>query len=149
MTHANGQTLSRELLSNIWLARLCSRHGIMQNPGKFVFGSITMNFAGFVITPTAIQPRDKRVRAIREFPHHKTSLTSDLGSASSTQRCAASSTLRNDMTPSHERLKPSSTYYCDGQLQLFVEQYKVATLDKINVVSWVSGYSTPNVLHSS
>ena len=47
-----------------WLD-ICGRHGIVQNPEKFVFGSDTVEFAGFVITMTDIQPSDKHIRAIQ------------------------------------------------------------------------------------
>ena len=41
--------------------------------------------------------------------------------------------LRIDMAPFREHLKPLSTFYCDDQLQQVFEQSKAATLDKIRI----------------
>ena len=38
---------------------ICGRHGILRNPKTFVFASETVEFVGFVITPTNIQPSDQ------------------------------------------------------------------------------------------
>ena len=90
-----------------------------------------MEFAGFVITPTDIQPSDKHIRAIRDFPtpQNITDIRSWFGLINQVSYCDS---LRNDMAPFREHLKPSSTFYWDDQLQKVFEQSKAAILDKIN-----------------
>ena len=112
-----------------WLD-ICGRHGIVQNPEKFVFGSDTVEFAGFVITTTDIQPSDKHIRAIRDFPtpQNITDIRSWFGLINQVSYCDS---LRNDMAPFREHLKPSSTFHWDDQLQQVFEQSKAAILDKI------------------
>ena len=129
MTHAYGQTLSKKA-SFKHVVGICGRHGIVQNPEKFVFGSDTVEFAGFVITPTDIQPSDKHIRAIRDFPtpQNITDFRSWFGLINQVSYCDS---LRNDMAPFREHLKPSSTFYWDDQLQQVFEQSKAAILDKI------------------
>ena len=85
MTHVFGQKLSKKIFFHLcrWLD-ICGQHGFVQNPQKFVFGSNTVEFAGLVITPTNIQPRTNISAQSRTFLRH-ISLTSDLGSASSTK----------------------------------------------------------------
>lgn len=63
---AYGQTHSKKISSKHVAG--CGRYGIVQNPEKFIFGSDTVESAGFVITPTDIQPSDKHIRVIRDFP---------------------------------------------------------------------------------
>ena len=89
-----------------------------------------MEFAGFVITPTDIQPSDKHIRAIRDFPtpQNITDIRSWFGLINQVSYCDS---LRNDMAPFREHLKPSSTFYWDDQLQKVFEQSKAAILDKI------------------
>ena len=112
-----------------WLD-ICGRHGIVQSPDMYLFGSDTVEFAGFVITPTDIQPSDKHIRAIRDFPtpQNITDIRSWFGLINQVSYCDS---LRNDMAPFREHLKPSSTFYWDDQLQQVFEQSKAAILDKI------------------
>ena len=92
-----------------WLD-ICGRHGIVQNFKKFVFGSDAVEFFGFVITPTKIQPSGKHIRAIRDFPTSQniTDIRSLFGFINQVSYCDS---LRNDMAPFCEHLKPSSTFY--------------------------------------
>ena len=89
-----------------------------------------MEFAGFVITPTDIQPNDKHIRTIRDFPTSQiiTDIGSWFGLINQVSYCDS---LRNDMALFREHLKPSSTFYWDDQLQQVFEQSKAAILDKI------------------
>ena len=50
-----------------WLD-MCGRHGITINPEKFVFGQDIVEFAGFQITSDSVQPCNRFLRAIMEFP---------------------------------------------------------------------------------
>ena len=88
-----------------WLD-ICGRHGNVQNPEKFVFkvfqvGSDAVEFAGFVITPTDIQPSDKHIRTIRDFPtpQNITDIRSWFGLINQVSYCDS---LHNDMAPFRE-----------------------------------------------
>ena len=123
MTHADIFQTCR------WLD-ICRRHGLFQNPEKFRFGSETVEFTGFVITPTDIQPSDKHIRAIRDFPSPQniTDIRSWFGLINRVSYCDS---LRNDEAPFREHRKPSSIFYWDDQLQQVFEQSKAPILDKI------------------
>ena len=112
-----------------WLD-ICRQHGFVQNPKTFVFGSDTVEFVGFVITLTIIQPSDKHIRAIRDFPtpQHITDFRFWFGLINRVSYCDS---FRNDMAPFREHLKPLSTFYWYDQLQKVFEQPKAAILDKI------------------
>ncbi len=50
-----------------WLDK-CGHNGITLNPEKFVFGTDTVEFAGFEITMDTVRPRQRYINAIRNFP---------------------------------------------------------------------------------
>ena len=125
-----GRHSRRKLLSNMSLARHLRSTRNCSESRKFVFGSDTVEFAGFGITPTDIQPSDKHIRAIRDFttPQNITDIRSWFGLINQVSYCAS---LRNDMAPFREHLKPSSTFFWDDQLQQVFEKSKAVILDKI------------------
>ena len=101
----------------------------MPNPKKVVFGSDTVEFACFVITPTDIQPSDKHIRAIRDFrtPQNTTDIRSWFGLINQESYC---NSLRYNVAPFREHLKQGSTIYWDDLLQQFFEQSWAAMLQK-------------------
>lgn len=50
------------------MAGLCGWNGIILNPEKFVFSAPTVDFAGFPITMTDVQPCSRYLEAIHNFP---------------------------------------------------------------------------------
>ena len=60
-------TLEESIFQKCRWRDFCGRHGIVQDPEKFVFGSDAGEFAGFVIPPTNIQPSHKHIPATRDF----------------------------------------------------------------------------------
>jgi len=54
-----------------WLD-LCGKNGIILNPSKFKFAKTTVDFAGFEITPTTVQPCARFLEAIQNFPRPQT-----------------------------------------------------------------------------
>merc|ERR1711864_59780 len=44
------------------------RHGIIQNPGKFVWGRRELEFVGFWLTADGIKPTEDTCKAIWDFP---------------------------------------------------------------------------------
>ena len=63
-----GRHSRRELLSNMSLARHSRSTRNCSEFQKICFGSDPVEFNGFVITPTNIQPSDKHIGAIRGSP---------------------------------------------------------------------------------
>ena len=47
---------------------ITGKHGIIQNPGKFVWGQRELEFVGFWLTADGIKPTEETCKAIREFP---------------------------------------------------------------------------------
>ena len=47
---------------------LCARNGVILNPKKFQFCQDMVNFAGLQITDTNVNPSEKLLQSIREFP---------------------------------------------------------------------------------
>ena len=47
---------------------LCVKNGIILNPEKFKFACLTVDFAGFSITESSIEPLPKYLDSIRDFP---------------------------------------------------------------------------------
>ena len=113
--------------------------------GSITFGSDTVEFAGFVITPTDIQPSDKQSAQSVTFLRHKTSLISDLGLASSTKYRTA--------TPSATTWRLFASISSRRQRSIGMISFN-KFLSNQRLLYWsksprVSGYSTPNVSHVS
>ena len=68
MTYAYGQTLSKKFSFKHVVSRHLRSTRNYAETQTFAIGSDTMEFAGFVITPTNIQPSDKHYCAICDFP---------------------------------------------------------------------------------
>ena len=49
-----------------WL-HICAVNGITLNPRKFHFAEDTVEFAGFIITPSEVKPADKYTQSITDF----------------------------------------------------------------------------------
>ena len=129
-TYLWADTLEESFFQTCRWLDLCGRHRIVQNSEKFVFDYDATEFAGFVITPTDIQPSDKFIPAICDFPtpQNITDIRSWFGLINQVLYC---NSLRKDMAPFCVHLKPSSTFYWDDQLQHVFEQSKAAILNKI------------------
>ena len=123
-----GRHCRKKPFSNILLARHLRSTRSCADSQKIAFGSDTVEFAGFVITPTDNHPSDKHICAIHDFP------TPQNRHPILVQPHQPSVVMRfplNDMTPLRERLKPWSTFYRDDQLQQVFRQSKAAILEKI------------------
>ena len=104
-----------------------------------------VEFAGFVITPTDIQPSDKHIRAIRDFPtpQNISDIRSWFGLINQVSYCDC---LRNDMalsaSISSRRQRSIGMISCNK----FLSNRRLLYWTKSQRVS---GYSTPNVSHVS
>ena len=81
------------------------RSGIVLNPGKFQFASKSVDFAGFRVSATAIEPLLKYLDAIRDFPT-PTSTTDIRSWFGLVNQVANYAQLRDTMAPFKTFLSP-------------------------------------------
>ena len=107
-----------------WLD-LCRHHAIILNPNKFVFGTDTVEFAGFEITPSNVRPCKKYLDAIRNFPTpaNITDVCSWFGLINQVSYAFAAT---EHMLPLHQLLHPGTPFKWTDELnQLFGESKSV------------------------
>ena len=102
---------------------LCGNNGIILNPNKFQFAQDIVDFAGFQITPTHVQPSRKYLEAILDFPQPKdlTGIRSWFGLVNQSSYAFS---MADKMAPFRELLKPGNPFYWDDQLQQLFQQSK-------------------------
>ena len=61
-------TIEEQFLRACQFLDKCSSHGIVLNPAKFTFCEQTMDFLGFSLTPTGVQPTEEFLNNILTFP---------------------------------------------------------------------------------
>ena len=102
-----------------WLD-ICDKHGIIQNPSKFVFGADTVEFSGFEITPTNVRPSPNLMKAIADFPT-PTNITDVRSWFGLVNQVTYAFSMTDKMAPFRQLLKPQTAFYWDNQLdQLFI-----------------------------
>ena len=103
-----------------WLD-ICGRHGITINPEKFVFGQDIVEFAGFQITSDSVQPCNRFLRDIMEFPvpRNITDIRSWFGLVN---QVSYAFSMTDRMLPLRSLLKPGTSFeWDDTKTQLFEE----------------------------
>ena len=102
---------------------LCGNEGIILNPLKFQFAGDVVDFAGFQITPTSVQPSRKYLEAILDFPQPKdlTGIRSWFGLVNQSSYAFS---MTQKMAPFRELLKPGNPFYWDEQLQQLFQDSK-------------------------
>ena len=112
-----------------WLD-LCGRNGIVLNPSKFVFSKQTVEFAGFLITPTNVKPCPQSLKAIEEFPSPKniTDIRSWFGLINQVSYAFASA---ERMLPFRNLLKPGKLFEWSDQLEKLFNESKAIITDEI------------------
>ena len=113
-----------------WLD-LCGRNGITLNPTKFRFAQSTVDFAGFVISPTEVRPADHFTNAIREFPTPK-NLTDVRALFGLVNQVAYSFSMTEAMLPFRDLLKPSTPFQWTDSLSASLEASKEHICQAIN-----------------
>lgn len=109
----------------------CARNGVVFNPNKFVFGSQTVNFAGFTIDQNGYRPTDKMLSAISEFPT-PSSITGVRSWFGLINQVAYAFAQSSTMAPFRELLKAKGTrFYWDDSLNTLFEQSKKIVVDKV------------------
>ena len=109
-----------------WLD-VCGRNGITLNPDKFRFAQDAVEFAGFEITPTAVKPSRKYVRAISDFPTPRniTDVRSWFGLVN---QVSYTFSMTATMAPFRELLQPSKTFeWNDTHVAAFTKSKLVIT----------------------
>ena len=98
---------------------LCGNNGITLNPDKFQFAEDEVEFAGFKITPSNVQPSAKYLDAILNFPTPKdiTGMRSWFGLVN---QSAYAFSMAEKMAPFRELLKPGTKFnWNEGMQELF------------------------------
>ena len=113
-----------------WLD-LCGRKGITLNPTKFKFAQSTVEFAGFVISPTEVRPADHFTKSIREFstPNNITDVRAWFGLVN---QVSYSFTMTEAMLPFRDLLKPSTPFQWTDTLSASLEASKEHICQAIN-----------------
>ena len=109
---------------------LCGQNGIILNPEKFQFARLTVDFAGFRITESSIEPLPKYLDAIRDFPTPK-SITDIRSWFGLVNQLANYAQLRDLMRPFKAFLSPKTPFIWNEELQGCFEISKAAIIDLI------------------
>ena len=127
-----------------WLD-LCGRNGIVLNPSKFVFAKQTVEFAGFLITPTSVKPCSRSIEAIRKFPTPKniTDVRSWFGLINQVSFAFASA---ERMLPFRDLLKPGKPFQWTPQLEDLFNESKEIIISEIREGVEIFDKSRPTCL---
>ena len=109
---------------------LCGKNGIILNPEKFQFARLTVDFAGFRISESSIEPLPKYLDAIRDFPT-PTSITDIRSWFGLVNQLANYAQLREMMRPFKPFLSPKTPFVWNEELQSCFEISKAAIMDVI------------------
>lgn len=112
-----------------WL-NMCGLHGITLNPKKFVFAEDNTEFAGFEITPDAVQPCGAYLRAIAEFPTPQ-NITDVRAWFGVVNQVSYSFSMADKMLPFRQLLKPSTPFQWNGNLDALFKESKIAIVNDI------------------
>ena len=109
---------------------LCGQNGIILNPGKFQFARKTVDFAGFRVSESTIEPLPKYIDAIRDFPT-PISVTDIRSWFGLINQLANYAQLRELMRPFKPFLSPQTPFNWTDELQSCFEASKTAIIDAI------------------
>ena len=109
---------------------LCANNGIVLNPQKFQFARTSVDFAGFRVSDSNIEPLPKYIEAIRDFPVPKsvTDIRSWFGLVNQVSNYAQ---LREMMRPFKPFLSPKTPFTWNDDLQMRFDASKAAIIDAI------------------
>ena len=109
---------------------LVGRSGIVLNPDKFVFAQKSIEFAGFQISESSIEPLPKYLSAIRDFPT-PTSTTDIRSWFGLVNQVANYAQLRDIMTPFKPFLSPRCQFEWTSNLSAAFQSSKDAIIEAI------------------
>ena len=104
---------------------LSANNGIVLNPQKFQFARTSVDFAGFRVSDSNIEPLPKYIEAIRDFPVPKsvTDIRSWFGLVNQVSNYAQ---LREMMRPFKPFLSPKTPFTWNDDLQMRFDASKAA-----------------------
>ena len=109
---------------------LCGRNGIVLNFDKFQFAQREISFAGFRVTESEVQPLDKYIRAISEFPTPKR--TVDIRSwFGLVHQVSHYNQLTEMMSPFKPFLSPKTKFEWNAELDRVFEASKIDIINAI------------------
>ena len=111
---------------------LTGRSGIVLNPDKFSFAQRTVDFAGFCISDSSIEPLPKYLDAIRDFPR-PTSITDIRSWFGLVNQVANYAQLRDIMAPFKPFLSPKHKFEWTSELDNAFQLSKSAIIDAIRL----------------
>ena len=108
----------------------CAEAGISFNPSKFRFGADEVEFLGFQLTKEGVQPTEKYIDSIRDFPEPKdiTGARSWFGLINQVNYAYAESDL---MEPFRPLLKPGTKFEWTEELARAFESSKVKIIEAV------------------
>ena len=104
--------------------------GIILNKNKLQFCQQTVDFAGFRITPTTVEPLPKYLNAIKSFPT-PTKITDVRSWFGLVNQVAHYAKLRDLIAPLKPLLSSKTSFYWNEELQKDFEEAKIAIVEAI------------------
>ena len=120
-----------EMFWHSWdLLETCAKHGIVLNESKFQFCQKIVEFAGLTITADSVQPSEKILAAIKNFPPPKdlTQARAFFGLTNQVQWAYANSP---EMSPFRDLVKPHSTFVWTDELKVLFNKCKSRIIDQV------------------
>ena len=108
----------------------CARNGVILNPKKFQFCQKSVDFAGFHLTPSTVEPLPKYIDSITYFPT-PTSTTDIKAWFGLVNQVAHYAQLRDILQPFRQFLSPSIKFFWNDELQHAFEASKQAIIQAI------------------
>ena len=108
----------------------CALNGIVINESKFQFCCRTVDFAGLSISPTAVQPCQRLITAIRDFPRPTdiTKARAWFGLVNQVQWAYANSPA---MAPFRELVKPKTVFAWNDELERLFNEAKNRIINQV------------------
>ena len=109
---------------------VCGNNGIVLNREKFQFSLPSVDFAGFRITPDAVEPSPKHLEAIASYPapQNITDMRSYFGLVNQVAHYAQ---LRDMMAPFRKFLSPKVPFEWNDELEKTFQESKKQIVDAI------------------
>ena len=118
-----GEGIEKSFFKTCEFLTLCGEYGITLNPTKFQFAEDEVEFAGFNITPTNVQPSDRYLDAILNFPV-PTDITGMRSWFGLVNQSAYAFSMAEKMAPFRELLKPGNKFIWNENLQELFDKSK-------------------------
>ena len=113
------------------LLETCANHGIVLNERKFQFCKKTIDFAGLTITAASVQPSEKILAAIRDFPP-PTDLTKARAFFGLTNQVMWAYSNSKEMAPFRSLVKPNSSFIWTEELRHLFNTCKEKIIEQVH-----------------